>query len=146
MACLPEPRDILPHRYPFLMVDRIVELVPGQKAVGIKNVSINEPYFSGHFPDLPIMPGVLILEAMAQVGACALLADNQYRGGLAFLAGIDRIRFKKKVVPGDTLMISVELLEYKMGIGKAAGRVMVGDDLVCGGQFMFGLVQGDPSQ
>lgn len=83
---------ILPHRYPFLLLDRIVELRPGKMAVGIKNISINEPYFAGHFPGQPIMPGVMMIEAMAQVGACALLADELFQGQLAYLAGVDRIR------------------------------------------------------
>jgi 3-hydroxyacyl-[acyl-carrier-protein] dehydratase len=94
---------ILPHRYPFLLLDRIVELRPGKMAVGIKNISINEPYFAGHFPGQPIMPGVMMIEAMAQVGACALLADELFQGQLAYLAGVDRIRFKRLVIPGDTL-------------------------------------------
>lgn len=133
------PEKLLPHRFPFLLVDRILELVPGEKAVAIKNVSANEPYFAGHFPGHPVMPGVLILEAMAQVGACALLADQQYQGNIAYLAGVDRVRFKKSVIPGDTLLISTELLSFKMGIGKGRGRVLVDNALVCSGEFMFGL-------
>lgn len=136
---------ILPHRYPFLMVDRIVELIPGEKAVGIKNVSINEPYFAGHFPGQPVMPGVLMLEAMAQVGACALLADEKFRGQLAYLAGIDRIRFKRMVEPGETLTITTELSAIKGSIGKGKGRVNAGEQLVCGGEFMFALTPREES-
>ncbi len=136
-----EIMNILPHRYPFLMVDRITELIPGEKATGIKNVTINEPYFAGHFPEQPVMPGVLMIEAMAQVGACALLADDKFRGQLAYLAGVDRIRFKRMVGPGETLMISTELSNIKGTIGKGKGRVSVDGELVCSGEFLFALTQ-----
>jgi 3-hydroxyacyl-[acyl-carrier-protein] dehydratase len=135
------PADLLPHRYPFLLVDRILEIVPGKRAIALKNVTINEPFFSGHFPGQPVMPGVLILETMAQVGACALLADDRYKGRLAYLAGIDRVRFKKNVVPGDIMMITTELQEMKRGIGKGQGRVFVDDKLVSAGEFLFALSQ-----
>lgn len=139
MSEIYDPGSLLPHRYPFLLVDRILEIEPGKKAVGLKNVSVNEPFFQGHFPGHPVMPGVLILEAMAQVGACALLADQQFSGALAYLAGVDRVRFKKNVVPGDSLIITTELMDFKMGIGKGRGQVMVENKLVCAGEFMFGL-------
>lgn len=98
---------ILPHRYPFLLLDRIVELRPGKMAVGIKNISINEPYFAGHFPGQPIMPGVMMIEAMAQVGACALLADELFQGQLAYLAGVDRIRFKR-LIPSNNPSLAID--------------------------------------
>lgn len=110
---------ILPHRYPFLLVDRILELEPGKRAVGIKNVSINEPFFQGHFPRTPVFPGVLILEALAQVGACALLSEEKHKNSLAYLAGIDKFRFRRVVVPGDQLLLEVELIKMKGSIGKA---------------------------
>lgn len=136
-----EIMDILPHRYPFLLVDRIIDLVPGKSAAGIKNVSINEPYFGGHFPGRPIMPGVLMVEAMAQVGACAILGDEKYRHQLAYLAGVDHVRFKRLAVPGDTLLISTELIKIRANIGKAKGKITVNDELVCNGEFIFALAK-----
>ncbi len=136
-----EIMNILPHRYPFLLVDRIIELVPGVKAVGIKNITINEPQFSGHFPGRPIMPGVLMIEAMAQVGACALLCEEKYKNQLAYLAGVDRIRFKRLVVPGETLQITTELSNIRGNIGKGKGKVTIDNELVCGGEFLFALTQ-----
>jgi len=136
-----EIMDILPHRYPFLLVDRIIDLVPGKSAAGIKNVSINEPFFSGHFPGRPIMPGVLMVEAMAQVGACAILGDDKYRHQLAYLAGVDHVRFKRLAIPGDTLLISTELIKLRANIGKAKGKITVNDELVCSGEFLFALAK-----
>lgn len=131
--------NILPHRYPFLLVDRIITLIPGQKAVGIKNISINEPYFPGHFPGYPVMPGVLMIEAMAQVGACALLSEPAYKGCLAYLAGVDRARFKRQARPGDVLEITTELMGIKSNIGKGKGCIRVEDKIICQGEFMFAL-------
>ncbi len=140
-----EIMKILPHRYPFLLVDRIEELIPGKMAIGIKNVSINEPYFAGHFPGQPVMPGVLMIEAMAQVGACALLADESFQGQLAYLAGVDRIRFKRLVVPGDTLTIRTELIKLRGNVGQGQGEVRVEQQVVCGGQFIFALTPREES-
>lgn len=134
-----EIMQILPHRYPFLMIDRLLELVPGRKAVGIKNISINEPYFTGHFPAKPVMPGVLMIEAMAQVGACALLSDDKFKGRLAYLAGVDKIRFKRMAIPGDCLHITTELINVKGTIGKGQGKITVDGKLVCGGEFLFAI-------
>ena len=134
-------KELIPHRYPFLLVDRVLELEEGKRAVGIKNVSVNEPFFQGHFPDYPIMPGVLIIEAMAQVGAVAMMSMDENKGKLGVFAGIDKARFKKEVRPGDTLRMEVEMLSLRRNIGKANASAYVGDDLVCSGELMFALVQ-----
>lgn len=113
--------EILPHRAPFLLVDRIDELEPGKRAVGVKAVTYNEPFFQGHFPREPVMPGVLICEALAQVGAVALLSEEQYKGKIALFGGINKARFRQKVVPGDVLRLETELIKIKgpVGVGKA---------------------------
>ena len=135
-----EIQRILPHRYPFLLVDRIIEIEPPTRAVGIKNVTINEPCFQGHFPSYPVMPGVLIVEAMAQVGGVAVLAADEYKDKLALFAGIDNVRFKRQVKPGDTLRIEVEVQKIRRGLGMGAGTATVNGDLACKGDIMFALV------
>ena len=115
-------QELLPHRWPFLMVDRIIELDPGARAVGLKNVSINEPFFQGHFPDYPIMPGVLIVEALAQVGSVALLSLEENRGKVGFFAGIDSFRFRKPVQPGDVLRMEVSLERMRGRWGRRRPR------------------------
>ena len=132
-------QKIIPHRYPFLLVDRVIEIVPGERAVGIKNVSINEPFFQGHFPDYAVMPGVLIVEALAQVGGVALGQMEEYKGRLAFFAGIDNVRFKKQVRPGDTLRLEVELSQIRRNIGTGSGKATVEGELACKGDFMFAI-------
>lgn len=134
-----EIQKIIPHRYPFLLVDRIVELEPGKRAVGIKCVSMGEPYFQGHFPDYPVMPGVLMVEAIAQVGAVALLVQEEYRGRIAFFAGIDNVRFKRQVKPGDTLRLEVELTAFRRGVGMGTGTATVDGELAVKGDFMFAI-------
>ncbi len=133
-------QQILPHRYPFLLVDRIEEIQPGEKAVGYKNVTINEPFFQGHFPGNPIMPGVLIVEALAQVGAAALLAVEQNRNKLAVFTGIDRMRFRRQVKPGDLLKLEVEVIRTKGSMGKAKARASVDEETAAEGQLMFAIV------
>lgn len=130
---------IIPHRYPFLLVDRIIVLDAGLRAVGIKNVTIDEHFFAGHFPAYPVMPGVLIVEAIAQVGAVALLSLEQYKGQLAFFAGIDNVRFKRQVKPGDTLRLEVSLSQVRRNIGTGSGIATVDGEIACKGDFMFAL-------
>lgn len=120
-----EIMDIIPHRYPFLMIDSIEELEPGVRALGRKCVSVNEPYFQGHFPGNPVMPGVLIVEALAQVGAVAILSQPEFKGKTAYFAGIDKARFRQKVMPGDVLMLEMTVIKVKgpVGVGRAVATV-----------------------
>lgn len=120
-----EIQEIIPHRYPFLLVDRILDFTPGEFAKGIKNVSANEMQFLGHFPQKHVMPGVLIVEALAQVGAVAILSKEENKGKLAFFAGINNCKFKKQVIPGDTLEMEVTLTKQRgpIGIGQAIAKV-----------------------
>jgi 3-hydroxyacyl-[acyl-carrier-protein] dehydratase len=131
--------DVLPHRYPFLLVDRITEVEPGVRAAGIKQVTINEWFFQGHFPGQPVMPGVLMVEALAQVGAVALLSQPAHQGKIVFFAGIDGVRFRRVVVPGDTLTLSVELTKMRGRVGKGRGEARVDDQLAVEGEFTFAI-------
>ena len=134
-----EIMDILPHRQPFLLIDTVEELEPGVKAVATKNVTFNEPYFAGHFPGNPVMPGVLIVEALAQTGAVAILSQPEWKGKTAYFAGIDKARFKQKVVPGDVLTLETEIIKIKgpIGIGKAVARV--NGKLACSAELTFAI-------
>jgi 3-hydroxyacyl-[acyl-carrier-protein] dehydratase len=139
MLDINEIKEIIPHRYPFLLVDRILEVEEGKKAVGIKNVTANEEFFNGHFPDYPVMPGVLIVEALAQVGAVAMLKKEENRGCLAFFTGIDKCRFKRQVKPGDQLKLAVEMIRFKGPIGKGKGIATVDGEVACELEMMFAL-------
>ncbi|MDQ0200825.1 3-hydroxyacyl-ACP dehydratase FabZ [Neobacillus ginsengisoli] len=132
-------KEIIPHRYPFLLVDRILEVEEGKSAVGIKNVSANEEFFNGHFPDYPVMPGVLIVEALAQVGAVAMLKKEENRGRLAFFAGIDGCRFKRQVKPGDQLRLEVEIVRLRGSIGKGKAVATVDGEIACEAEITFAL-------
>ena len=132
---------LLPHRYPFALVDRVIEHIPGEKAVAIKNITINEPQFQGHFPERPLMPGVLIVESMAQVGGLIVTQMPDLPSGLFVFAGIDNVKFRKPVIPGDQLVITCELLSIKRKrFGKVKGEAHVEGKLVCSGELMFSLV------
>lgn len=139
MLNMKQIQEIIPHRYPILMVDRITELEEGRRAVGLKNVSANEPYFQGHFPGYPVMPGVLILEAMAQVGAVMVLKMPEYAGKIALYAGVDKARFRRQVVPGDQLRIVVEVIKLRGIIGKAAATAYVGEEVAAEAELMFAV-------
>lgn len=125
MLGIKEIQEIIPHRHPFLLVDKIEELEPGKRAVGYKAVSFNEPYFQGHFPEEPVMPGVLQVEALAQVGAVAALSSEEFKGKTVYFGGINSCKFKKKVVPGDVLRLECEMVKVKgpIGVGKATATV-----------------------
>jgi 3-hydroxyacyl-[acyl-carrier-protein] dehydratase len=137
MLDVKEIQKILPHRYPFLLVDRIEEIEPGKRAVGLKNVTINEYFFQGHYPNEPVMPGVLIVEALAQVGATALMTMKEYEGKTPLFAGINKARFKRMVVPGDTLKLEVEILKLKGPIGIGLGKAYVEGKLAAEAELMF---------
>lgn len=137
MMDIQEIMSIIPHRPPFLLIDRIEEMVEGEKVVAIKNVTMNEPFFQGHFPGHPVMPGVLIVEAMAQAGAVAILSMDEYKGKIAFFGGIDKAKFRKQVVPGDTLRLEVNIIKLKKNAGIGRGIAYVGDKKAAEGEFTF---------
>lgn len=137
-------RSILPHRYPFLLVDRILELEPERRAVGLKCVTINEEFFEGHFPGQAVMPGVLVLEAMAQVGGVLLLSIPENKGKLAYFGRMDKVRFRKPVLPGDVLITEIEVLRNRGGAGKVRATGRVDQQVVVEGEFTFALVDRDP--
>ena len=134
---------ILPHRYPFLLVDKIVEMEEGKSVKGIKNVTINEPFFQGHFPGNPIMPGVLICEALAQVGAVLLLGMEENKGKLGVFTGINNFKFRKQVVPGDTLELYAELVTYRHGMGKANVEAKVDGKTAAKGEMSFAVIESE---
>ncbi len=135
-----EIQRIIPHRAPFLLVDRIIELEPGLRAVGLKNVTITEAHFQGHFPDYPVMPGVLQIEAIAQTGCVALLIQEEMRGKLALFAGLDNVRFKRQVKPGDVLRMEVTLGQFRRNIGTGVGVATVDGEVACKAELTFALV------
>jgi beta-hydroxyacyl-ACP dehydratase FabZ len=131
-------QQIIPHRYPFLLIDRIIELVPGERAVGLKNVSADEPFFEGHFPGYPVMPGVLIVESMAQTAAVMMLAGENGSGPrrIPLFAGMEKVKFRCPVVPGDQLRLELSMLQQRAGTCRLAGRALVGEDLAAQAQIL----------
>lgn len=134
-----EIKEIIPHRYPMLLIDRVTEIVDGISAKGYKNVTINEQFFQGHYPEHPVMPGVLILEALAQVGAVAILSKEENKGKLPLFAGADKVRWKKQVVPGDRLDLSVEIIKTRGPIGVGKGIATVDGVIVCVAEILFAI-------
>ncbi|WP_173918599.1 3-hydroxyacyl-ACP dehydratase FabZ [Halobacillus sp. Marseille-Q1614] len=139
MLDIQQIKEIIPHRYPFLLIDQVEEIEEGKRAVGYKNVTMNEPFFQGHFPDYPVMPGVLITEALAQMGAVAMLKKEENQGKLAFFTGIDKCRFKRQVKPGDRLKLEVEIIRLKGPIGKGKATATVDGEVACEAEIMFAL-------
>ncbi len=139
-----EIKALIPHRYPFLLIDRILEVEPGKSAVGFKNVTGNEWFFPGHFPDYPVMPGVLIIEALAQVGVLVTLSVPENRGKLVLFAGIEKVRFKQEVKPGDRLTLSIEITQSRKSFGKGIGEATVDGETVASAELMF-MLKGGPA-
>lgn len=139
MLNISEIKKIIPHRNPFLLIDRIDELEPGFRAVGRKCVTFNEPFFAGHFPEEPVMPGVLIIEALAQVGAVCILSKEEYKGKVAYFGGINKAKFKQKVFPGDALRLEVEMTKVKGPIGLGVAKAYVENKLVCSAELTFAI-------
>ncbi|EGD48390.1 beta-hydroxyacyl-(acyl-carrier-protein) dehydratase FabZ [Ruminiclostridium papyrosolvens DSM 2782] len=136
-----EVRELLPHRYPFLLVDKVIELEPGKKIVAVKNVSINEPFFQGHFPEYPIMPGVLIVEALAQAAGIAVAVLEENKGKLGVLAGVDGMKFKNQVMPGDVLTLEAEILMSRLGVTKAKVKASVDGKVAAEGEVKFAMTK-----
>lgn len=134
-----EIMEILPHRYPFLLVDKVESVVPGESAVAYKNVSMNESFFQGHFPGEPIMPGVLIIEALAQTGAVAILSLPEYKGKIALFGGVDKLRFKRQVIPGDVLKLEVNIIKRKGPIGIGSAVATVNGEIAVKGELTFAI-------
>jgi len=140
MLDINEIMKIIPQREPFLMIDKVEELNPGESCIAYKNVCINEPHFAGHFPGEPIMPGVLIVEALAQAGAVAILSKEENKGKNALFGGIDKMKFKKQVVPGDVLRLEVKIIKEKGPIGIGEAIAYVGDKIAAKGELTFAIV------
>lgn len=132
-------QNILPHRYPMLLIDKIIELDEGQRAVGIKNLTMNEHFFQGHFPDNPVMPGVLIIEALAQTGAVAILSLEKFKNKTVYFGGIKNAKFKKKVLPGDVLRLETEIIKMKSSFGIGMGIAYVDDEIAAEAELIFAV-------
>lgn len=132
-------QKIIPHRYPFLLLDKVIELDEGKKAIGIKNVTVSEYFFQGHFPNNPVMPGVLIIEALAQTGAVAILSLDEYKNKTAYFGGIKKAKFRRKVIPGDTLRLVTEIKAWKGTFGVGTSIAYVGDEIAVEAELMFAV-------
>lgn len=130
-------KSMLPHRYPFLLIDRVLEIVPKERIVALKNVTANESYFNGHFPAKPVMPGVLIIESMAQAAGLVMLSQDQHRGKVPYFTGIDNARFRRAVVPGDQIIIEIEVLRIKGNVGRVKGLAKVDNQVAAEAEMMF---------
>lgn len=139
MMGIKEIKEILPHRYPFLLVDKVENIEVGKKIVAYKNVSVNEEFFNGHFPEYPVMPGVLIIEALAQAGAIVILTKDEFKGKIPLFAGINKARFKKQVIPGDILKLEVEIIKLRGPIGIGTGVATVNGEVACSGEILFAI-------
>lgn len=134
-----EIKKLLPHRYPFLLVDRVLSHEPRKSIVALKNLTVNEEFFNGHFPQRPVMPGVLIIESMAQVAGLVMLVEDEHKGKIPFFTGIDNARFRRPVVPGDQMILEIEVLRIKGNVGKVRGRALVEDEVAAEADLMFVL-------
>ncbi len=132
-----EIKALLPHRYPFLLVDRVLELIPNQKIIALKNVTANEEFFNGHFPAKPVMPGVLVIESMAQAAGIMMLSKEEHKGKIPYFTGIDNARFRKTVVPGDQLIIEVDVIRVKGSVGKVKAVSKVDNQVAAEAELMF---------
>jgi 3-hydroxyacyl-[acyl-carrier-protein] dehydratase len=130
-------KNMLPHRYPFLLVDRVLELVPRQRLVALKNVTVNENFFNGHFPQQPVMPGVLIIESMAQAAGLVMLSEEEHKGKIPYFTGIDKARFRKTIVPGDQIIIEIDVIRIKGNVGRAKAVAKVDNQVATEAELMF---------
>lgn len=134
-----EIKELLPHRYPFLMVDKVIDLEPNKRITAMKNVTVNEEYFNGHFPGRPVMPGVLIIESMAQAAGLLMLVEEEHKGKIPYFTGIDNARFRRPVIPGDQLFLEIEILKVRGSTGKVKGVAKVDGEVVTEAELMFVL-------
>jgi 3-hydroxyacyl-[acyl-carrier-protein] dehydratase len=137
MIDINEIKKILPHRYPFLLVDRVLELVPNQRIVALKNVTVNENFFNGHFPSKPVMPGVLIIESMAQAAGLVMLSQEEHKGKIPYFTGIDNARFRRPIVPGDQIIIEVDVLKVRGNVGRVKAVAKIDNQIATEAELMF---------
>ena len=134
-----EIKELLPHRYPFLMVDKVIDLEPNKRITAMKNVTVNEEYFNGHFPGRPVMPGVLVIESIAQAAGLLMLVEEEHKGKIPYFTGIDNARFRRPVIPGDQLFLEIEIVKVRGSTGKVKGVAKVDGEVVTEAELMFVL-------